>query len=189
MNDRNLILVAEDNRDDMFLLRWAFTRAGLAPEIIHMPDGEATLDYLKGTPPFDDRALHPLPELLLLDIKMPKANGFDVLAWLATRPDLSWLPVVVFSASVFPAEVQRAIELGAREFLTKPSALDELVLLVRRLHDRWLTGNRPGLPPFDFVHPGSSQPSEAACLLGQGTSGLEGRKGNLAAPSDQERLG
>ncbi len=187
MSNRNLVLVAEDNRDDMFLLRWAFQRAGLAPEIIHMPDGVATMDYLKGTPPYADRALHPLPELLLLDIKMPRANGFDVLAWLAGRPDLSCLPVVVLSASVFPAEVEMALRLGAREFLTKPSAMDDLVGLVKGLHDRWLTGNRASIPPFGAVHPRPSEQSQAASLLGQEELVVNGRNGSLAGSAYPSR--
>jgi len=146
MADTNFVLVAEDDRDDVYLLRWAFGRAGLDPQIIDVSDGALAIDYLGGTPPFDDRLLHPLPSLLVLDLKLPKVTGLDVLAWLAARRDLSWLPVVVLSASSFPGDAQRALKLGAREFLTKPNNVDEFIPMVRGLHARWLASDEPVTP-------------------------------------------
>jgi|SRR5439155_4046498 len=146
MGDTNFVLVAEDDCDDVYLLRWAFKGAGLDPRVIDVSDGAVAIDYLSGTPPFDDRRLHPLPKLLVLDLKMPKVTGCDVLAWLAARRDLSWLPAVVLSASAFPGDAQRALKLGAREFLTKPNDLDDLIQLVRGLHARWLAADEPVTP-------------------------------------------
>src|SRR5256885_1076948 len=115
MKDTPCILVADDDRDDVFLLRRAFRRAAVHCDIVDVDDGQRAVDYLKGTPPFDDRISHPIPELLLLDIKMPKLNGFEVLAWLRGRPDLDHLPVVVFSSSPFEADANVARNLGAQE--------------------------------------------------------------------------
>src|SRR5712664_3812961 len=108
MTTKHYILLAEDDREEAFLVHWAFRRAGLPHEIIDVRDGEATIKYLKGMPPFNDRLRYPLPRLLLLDLKMPKVNGFDVLAWLGSRPEFSSLPAVVLSSSVFQADSQKA---------------------------------------------------------------------------------
>ena len=138
MMTKHCVLLAEDDPDEIYLFRWAFRQAGLPHEIIEVPDGAATIEYLRGAPPFNDRIRYPVPRLLLLDLKMPKVNGFDVLAWLGTRPEFGSLPTVVLSSSVFPADSQRAIDFGAREFLTKPYDVEELVTLVEGLHERWL---------------------------------------------------
>ena len=132
--------MAEDDKDEVFLLRWAFRKAGLPHEILEVRDGVAAMDYLKGVPPFNDRSRYPLPHLLLLDLKMPRVNGFEVLAWLGTCPELRSLPAVVLSASAFHADIQNAMDLGAREFLTKPYDMDAFVSLVEGLHERWLAG-------------------------------------------------
>ncbi len=77
---------------------------------------------------------------------MPKRNGFEVLAWMAARPDLKSLPVVVLSSSQFGDDAQMAKKLGAQEFLTKPHDLNDLVKLVKEMHDRWLVLEPPILP-------------------------------------------
>ncbi len=133
------ILVAEDEDVDVFLLRRAFRRAGLSHNLMHVPDGEKTIQYLTGRPPFDDRVKYPFPQLLLLDLKMPKLNGFDVLAWLAGRPDMHDLPAVVLSSSPLESDVKMAEKLGARQFLTKPNDLDEMIAIVKNISERWLT--------------------------------------------------
>src|SRR5207245_11208845 len=97
-----------------------------------------TIEYLKGTPPFNDRARYPFPRLLLLDLKMPKVNGFEVLAWLEMRPEFSSLPAVVLSSSVFQGDSQKALDLGSREFLTKPYEREELVTLSEAQQERGL---------------------------------------------------
>src|SRR6266404_306053 len=130
MPTKDCVLLAEDAGAEVDLLRWAFRKAGLPNHIIDVPDGAAVIEYLKGTTPFSDRAQYPFPRLLLLDLKMPKVDGFEVLAWLRTRLEFSSLPVVVLSSSVFQADSQKAIALGAREFLTKPYDIKALVKLV-----------------------------------------------------------
>src|SRR5437868_3466591 len=99
MTYKPCVLVADDDPDEVYLLRWAFHRAGINHELIELRDGALTVDYLKGIEPYDDRACYPLPELLMLDLKMPRMNGFDVLAWLNGRPELKHLPAIVFSSS------------------------------------------------------------------------------------------
>ena len=127
MTQPNCILVAEDQEVDVFLLKRAFRQAGLFYTLMDVPDGEKAVQYLKGHPPFDDRIQFPFPQLLLLDLKMPKMNGFDVLAWMAGRPDMHGLAVVVFTSSPLESDVRMAFKLGASCFLTKPNDLDEMV--------------------------------------------------------------
>jgi len=83
--------------------------------------------------------LHPLPALLLLDLKMPRMDGFEVLAWLATRLDFKDLPVVVLSSSSDDSDIQKARQLGAREYFIKPHALSDLVTMLKSLQSRHLS--------------------------------------------------
>jgi len=133
------ILVVDDSKDDVFLLCRAFKRAGLDPSLIHVRDGEEAVDYLSGENRFTDRARYPLPSLMLLDIKMPKLNGFDVLQWLLTRKDLEKLPVVMFSSSSEPEDVEKAKALGATEYLCKPIESEGFDQVVQTIASRWLT--------------------------------------------------
>lgn len=149
MTTMGSVLLAEDDRDEIFLLRWAFQRARLGHQIFEVSDGVGAIEYLSATTPYDDRVRYPLPQLLLLDLKMPKVNGFEVLAWLGARPEFKYLPVVVLSSSVFQADFQKAKDLGARECLTKPYDVEELVVVVKGIHERWL--NPPALTGASIV--------------------------------------
>ena len=140
-----LVLVAEDDENDIFLLRHAFQQARLSYPIIDVPNGEEAIDYLSGCVPYAGREHHPLPALLLLDLKMPLLNGFDVLSWLQGRPEFRDMPAVVLSSSAFDSDIKRARELGARDYLVKPQSSDDLVKLVQELSLHWLSR---GIPAF-----------------------------------------
>src|SRR5205085_5976051 len=88
MSHEPFILVADDDPNDVFLLRRAFRQVCPSCTVVDVSDGERAIDYLSGRAPFDDSVRFPVPDLLLLDVKMPKVNGFDVLAWLNGRPYL-----------------------------------------------------------------------------------------------------
>ena len=125
-----LILVAEDDPNDVLLLKRAFEKAGLGASVLYVSNGLEVIRYLRGEPPFDNRTSHPLPDLLLLDLKMPGAGGLDVLSWLSARKELAGIRVVIFSSCVAPEDSQRAVSLGARSCLTKPlNPLDLLPVL------------------------------------------------------------
>jgi CheY-like chemotaxis protein len=132
------ILVAEDDLRDVLLLRRAFTKAGVNPPIFFAQDGQQVMDYLLGKPPFDNPVEFPLPNLLLLDLKLPRVSGFEVLEWLRNYRGLSRLLVVVFSASGGSEDVTRAYALGANAYIIKPHEPDELVRIVERLQNYWL---------------------------------------------------
>src|SRR5436190_8661740 len=117
-------------------------------------DGLEALDYLQGEQPFDDRQRHPIPNLLLLDLKMPRMDGFEVLEWLRRHPVLGRLLVVVLSASPREEDITRAYALGANSYLVKPNDATELNELIMRLEKYWLLTcarfpNQPSQIPQD----------------------------------------
>ncbi|MEY2427674.1 MAG: hypothetical protein QOJ40_559 [Verrucomicrobiota bacterium] len=134
------ILVAEDDENDIVILSYAFKQAGLPHSLERVSDGEAAIRYLKGEGAYANRAKFPLPDLLLLDLKMPKVSGFEVLAWLQTQPALDDIPVVVLSGSELEEDKLETAKLGANAFHTKPNDFRKAVKLVQELDARWLNG-------------------------------------------------
>jgi CheY-like chemotaxis protein len=131
------ILAAEDEETDRFILNLAFKKAKLPQPLVTVQDGTECVEYLKGSGRFADRALHPLPVLLLLDLKMPRMHGFEVLEWLATQPELGDLPVVVLSSSSDESDIRKARQLGARDYFVKPHSLEDMVNILQRLSARF----------------------------------------------------
>jgi CheY-like chemotaxis protein len=139
------ILLVDDDPNDVLLVQRALKKAGLSYPLIHKHDGEEAIDYLSGKPPYSDRAKHPLPTLILLDIKMPKLTGFDVLNWIQSQPTLAKIPVVILTASVRQEDQSQAEQLGAVGYRTKPVDFAELVNIIRDVDTRWLSQIRkPG---------------------------------------------
>ena len=146
MNNNNPpILLADDDENDVFFVQRALERSGLGNRLIAVSDGQAAVDYLAGRGPYADRNAHPLPALVLLDLKMPKMGAFDVLTWLSSRPEFEDLAVVVLSSSALEPDVRRARELGADDYQVKPQNFDALVGILRDLHARWC---RPSPAPM-----------------------------------------
>ncbi len=145
MSGHTTILVADDDQNDVFFLRRAFQKSGVNHAVIAVSDGQQAIDYLQGEADYGDRARYPVPVLLLLDLKMPKVDGFDVLAWMKTRPELEGLPVVVLSSSSREDDIRRARTLGAAEYRVKPADFEELLLMAKDVANRWLQSG-PGSP-------------------------------------------
>jgi CheY-like chemotaxis protein len=135
--DRPIVAV-EDEETDRYILNLAFRMAGMPHQLVVLDHGRDCQDYLNGKPPYDDRERHPLPALLLLDLKMPFMDGFEVLAWLASQPELKDIPAVVLSSSSDESDIQRALQLGARGYFVKPLTLPELVKILKDLEAEWL---------------------------------------------------
>jgi CheY-like chemotaxis protein len=147
MNTRNEnILVVDDDVNDVFLLRRAFQRANLAAALRVAQDGEQAVAYLGGQGEYADREQYPLPALILLDLKMPRKSGFEVLEWLRRQPGLRRLIVVVLSSSNQHSDINRAYDLGANSYLVKPAGFDRLLELVESVSAYWLILNeKPGV--------------------------------------------
>jgi len=127
------ILHVEDDPNDTLLLEHACRKAGVVFNLQAVSDGDQAIAYLRGLNAFSDRAKHPMPKLILLDLKMPRVSGFDVLTWLRSEDSLRGLPVVVLTSSNHDADVKRAYDLGAKSYLVKPVGFEALVELVKTL--------------------------------------------------------
>jgi len=132
------ILVVDDNKDDVFILARAFKKARLNHSIIHLLDGQQALDYLSGQNGAD-RSHYPLPSLMLLDVKMPRNDGFDVLRWLQVHKEVVSPPVVMLSSSALPEDIEKAKALGAAGYLVKPSEFEDFNQVVQTIASKWLT--------------------------------------------------
>lgn len=137
------ILLAEDNDDHVLLIKRAFVQARLLNPIQVVSDGEQTIAYLKGEGKYANRDEFPMPGLLLLDLKMPNKDGFDVLEWIRQQPALRDLRVVVLTTSDRIFDVQRAYQLGASSFLTKPLDVRDFVLLGPAVKGFWIWTTDP----------------------------------------------
>jgi CheY-like chemotaxis protein len=141
MFDKATVLLAEDDAEDVLLTQRAFLRARLANPLEVVRDGEEALAYLAGEGVYADRRKYPFPILMLLDLNMPKVNGFQVLKWARTQPRLAQLPIAVLTESDNDPHARRAFELGADSYLIKPPDAEALLSLVQRLHASWLIVN------------------------------------------------
>ena len=119
------VLVAEDEETDAMLLRWAFEKAGVAQPLVVARDGKEAVDYLEGEGDCADRVRHPFPCLLILDLKMPRMDGFRLLIELACR-DQADFPVVVLTSSTARNDVVRSLFRGADKVISKPHSFEQL---------------------------------------------------------------
>ncbi len=133
-----LFLVVEDNKDDVLLLRRAFQKAKVLNPVHIATGGEEAIAYLSGTGKYANRVEFPLPSLVLLDIKMPRIDGFEVLRWIRTQSGLSSLRVVMLTSSNEMRDVNTAYQLGANSFLIKPVDFERLVEISQALAGYWL---------------------------------------------------
>jgi CheY-like chemotaxis protein len=134
--------VAEDQEDDVILLRSALHKAGIPNPVHIVADGEECIAYLGGEGKYANRDEYPLPGLLLLDLKMPRMNGFEVLQWIRKDPGLKRLPVVVMTTSDRIFDINRAYELGANSFVVKTLDIQTFEDLVDQLGRYWLQLSR-----------------------------------------------
>lgn len=119
----------------------AFELARIPDTVRGVKNGEEAIRYLRGEGPYADRATHPLPELVLLDLRLPGMHGFEVLRWIRQQPKLAKLPVVVVTGMETASDARRAQELGASAFMTKPFLFPRTVEMARQLQANWLGSN------------------------------------------------
>ncbi len=135
------ILLVEDNRMDVELTMDAFRGARLGNTVHVARNGEQALDYLFGRGEYADRAAHPLPDLILLDLKMPGIDGFEVLRQIKAAPGLRRLPVVILTSSKEEGDRAMSYDGGANSYLVKPIGFEGFLEVVRRVEDYWLSLN------------------------------------------------
>src|SRR5690242_18501314 len=138
---RRPVLYVEDDEHDVLFLRRAFAQAGIGHPLVVAHDGQEGIDYLSGAGEFGNRHKHPLPCLILLDLKMPRRTGLEVLEWLRGEAELACIPVIVFSSSAHERDVERAYRLGASSFVVKPQGAPERADFARAVKEYWLRFN------------------------------------------------
>jgi CheY-like chemotaxis protein len=136
-------LLVEDDLNDVLLMQRAFRKANLTFPLHVARDGLEAIAYLSHQGQFADAARFPVPKLILLDLKMPRKDGFETLAWLRQQPGLRRIVAVVFSSSREIADINRAYDLGANSYLVKPGEFKTLVDMAKLLTTYWLEVNQP----------------------------------------------
>ena len=137
-----VILLAEDDPNDVLLIQRALQRSNIVNPLQVVRDGADAVAYLNGDLQYGDRERYPLPVLLLMDLKMPRKSGLEVLEWLRQQTGgLRRLPVVVLTSSNQSLDINRAYDLGANSYLVKPAGFDSLLELVKNLEMYWLILN------------------------------------------------
>jgi len=154
MNTPLTILVAQQELGDALLLQRAFNTAKVSTPVHFARDGQEVLDYLEGKPPFQNPIIHPLPALLILDLNLPRVDGYQVLRWLRLNPGLHDMIVVVFGSSQDAKDVRRAYSLGANSYIVKPKEPQQLVKIVKQLQEYWLG-----------INPSQEQPQQALTVV------------------------
>lgn len=142
MNDESTILLVEDNPDDAELVRHAFEKVGVGNLLVNLSDGDAAVDFLSGAGLYGDRYRHPLPALILLDLKLPRRSGFEVLRFIRGQEATQHTPVVVLTSSNQQEDIRRAYADGANSYLVKPVSRDALIEMARALNAYWIKLNQ-----------------------------------------------
>jgi DNA-binding response OmpR family regulator len=140
--DKRTILLVEDDENDFFLVQTAFAKIGISNPLQRVADGDDAINYLAGTGPFADRSIYPLPILILLDIKLPRKSGFEVLSWLRSHDSLFGMIVLIRSSSDHIQDVKKSYRLGANAYWVKPHTFELLLQGLRGLQAFWLQSNR-----------------------------------------------
>jgi DNA-binding response OmpR family regulator len=149
------ILLVEDEENDVVFARMAMKKAGIAGGLQVAEDGAQAIDYLNGAGEFADRTRFPLPALVLLDLKLPRVMGMDVLKWIRERPEFDMMLVIMLTSSQQRTDIRTACALGANSYLVKPSNpldLAEMMELVKRY---WLKLNQPTAASATLAVPGA----------------------------------
>jgi CheY-like chemotaxis protein len=136
-------LLVEDDENDVLVMKMALEKVGLTCPIRMAKDGREAQDYLSGTGIFADRHEYPLPYVILLDLKLPRVMGLEVLKWIRERPEFDFTIVLILSSSSMPEDVESAYRLHANGYLVKPYTLERLELMTQAIKEFWFIHNQP----------------------------------------------
>jgi CheY-like chemotaxis protein len=136
------VLLVEDNPDHAELVMRNMADFNVLNTIIHLEDGEAALDYLRGRGTYADRKQYPMPHLMLLDLRLPKVDGLEVLKEVKSDAALRPLPVVILTTSAAERDIAMAYEYHANSYVTKPVSFDDFSRLLKDLGFYWLAWNK-----------------------------------------------
>lgn len=145
-NKNQVVLSVDDNDVDGALLERAFKRCSIPSRLFRVSEGPQAMAYLTGHGIYADRAAYPLPDLVLLDLVMPKMNGLEVLKWIRDQVELKKTAVLIFTSSEKPEDVRDATRIGANGYLVKPTKFEDLKNLVRTIYSEWLDKGKKGKP-------------------------------------------
>ena len=137
-----VLLLVEDDPDHVLLIQRALARASLVNPVKIVRDGDEAIAYLSGTGEYDDRARFPIPSLILLDLKLPKKSGLEVLEWIRGHATLKYLPVVVLTSSSESRDIERAYALGVNSYLVKQVRFEDLLEMVKSIGMYWMILNK-----------------------------------------------
>jgi CheY-like chemotaxis protein len=151
MRDQGVVLLVEDREDDVVLIWRGLLRGKVQNPIMVVGDGEEAIAYLRGEGKFANREEFPLPTLVLLDLKLPKIDGFEVLQWIRAQQGLRAMRVIVLTSSQDLRDVNRAYELGANSFVVKSLDFDEFVTTGELINEYWLRSDREPSEPLDAL--------------------------------------
>ena len=136
------ILLVEDDANDILFVQRAFRQANLTNALHIVKDGDQAIDYLIGNNEYANRDLYPIPVLILLDLKLPRLSGLEVLEWIKKHPTLRRIPVVVLTSSKENIDVNRAYDIGANSYLVKPVKFETLTQMIEIIDAYWLKLNQ-----------------------------------------------
>src|SRR5579884_256896 len=137
MAEKLVILVAEDDENDVFLLKRALKTAQIEASVQYVRDGQYAVNYLAGKGPYADREKHPLPHFAFFDIKMPRMTGLEALKWLRAKEEFAKMPVMIISSSDEERDIQTAHALGVSAYVVKPGQVEVLAAELKRFYNFW----------------------------------------------------
>ncbi|HZR19716.1 MAG TPA: response regulator [Verrucomicrobiae bacterium] len=169
------LLHIDDDPNDTELFQAAARRAKVQFAVQNVTDAEQAMAYLNGRGRYADRRTYPLPSLVLLDLKMPRATGFDVLRWIRNHPEVGSLPVVIFSGSELQDDIQQAYAGGADSYLVKPIGFNALIELVKNINAAWVAGQPSRGASLSLPQSSSGWQATSSWIGGAGAGGSGAR--------------
>jgi CheY-like chemotaxis protein len=137
------ILIIEDDPNDVLFLRRALKKNDIHNPVQAVCDGAEAIAYLSGKEPYSQRQLYPFPEVIIMDLKMPRMGGLEVLEWLKAHPQFRVIPTLVLSSSKLNSDIAKAYGLGANSYMVKPANFDDLQKMIKVAHEYWTYCMKP----------------------------------------------